>query len=483
MAKPVLVLQMQRMGDLILSFPLMGMLQNIYAGHPLWTVAEEQFFTPLMPMAPQTVFFPPAAAPKLMQQSYRAVINLSHRPDAALIAGSVKAEERFGAYTQQGTTRIEGAWALYRASIVHNNRYNLFHWSDIYLLDHIQGHTIPPCNVNVHAQARGKTIGIFVGASEIEKRPSATHFAHIAKALSHKGYKTLFLGGPQEKALGQEIESLSGLKGASLCGKFSLQQLAHVLQNLALFITPDTGPMHLAAWLNTPVLNLSLGPVNPWETGPRSTHLAQHTLMQPKLSCAGCWQACSPTPPCHAKLSASAVARVAHALIQEQSTGTMQASPKNTAPSFSGIHIYQSTQTEQGLFTLVPSISEQSPPSSRQLLARFWQQWFWLRLHKAAQNNDLVPQKEFQDLAHAYPQLAEKLQLQIVHFGKHLRQELKNTLIHKKCTLTNTFWENFPPYMHPFSSYAYLYLQNKEYSLKAWEEIIGQMEYLYKSTQ
>ncbi|WP_348981287.1 hypothetical protein [Salidesulfovibrio onnuriiensis] len=50
--KPVLVLQMQRMGDLILSFPLFLWLERAFPGHPVWVVAEEGFYKPLMPLAP-----------------------------------------------------------------------------------------------------------------------------------------------------------------------------------------------------------------------------------------------------------------------------------------------------------------------------------------------------------------------------------------------------------------------------------------------
>ncbi len=472
MAKPILVLQMQRMGDLILSFPLMGMLQNIYAGHPLWTVAEEQFFTPLMSMAPQTVFFPPSAASQLMRQSYRAVINLSHRQDAAQIAGSVDAEERFGAYTQGGKNFIGGNWALYRASIVQNNRYNRFHWSDLHFLDHVQSKGIPPWNVNVCANTTGSTVGIFVGASEIEKRPSAAHFAKIAKALSHKGYTTIFLGGPSDVALGQEAERLSGLKGASLCGRFNLQQLAQILQNLALFITPDTGPMHLAAWLNTPILNLSLGPVSPYETGPRSTKHSHHTVVQPALSCAGCWQACAATPPCHAKLSPFHVARIAHALIQKQ--------PLNP---IAGLHIYRTGMDAHGLFTLNRLYHNQEQANSRERIAHFWQAYFWHYLTQDASSTANKAQKAFHTLSAAHPPLAEKLRTGIIALGRDLRSELKNTLIHKKNTLTKDFWRKYPQILHPFSSYAYFYLQNNEYSLSAWENIINHMENLYNTVQ
>ncbi len=480
MGKPILVLQMQRMGDLILSFPLLGILQNIYAGHPIWTVAEEQFFSQLMPVAPKTVFFPPSAAPQLAQQPYKAVINLSHRPDAAILAGNVQAEERYGAYTQNGTTFLGGDWALYRASIVHNNRYNLFHWSDLYLLDHIQNAKIPPWNVTTTPQPRDGTIGIFVGASEPEKRPCAEHFAAIATKLSRKGYKTVFLGGPNDVSFGRKVESLSTLKGASLCGRFSVEQLALVLQSLSLFITPDTGPMHLAAWVNTPTINISLGPVNPWETGPHGNEHTQHYVVQPAISCAGCWQACKNIQHCHQKIRPEHVALVAHTLLQKQKKGT-QVNPLENLP-LRGLHVYRTSQDAQGLYTLLSCKKEISPPTSRALLSHFWKQWFYQRLSQKM-SQEMHIQEAFSTLQSFYPQLAQNLQQGVVYLGKRLRQELKNTLIHKKYTLTSDFWKEFTPVIHPFSSYAYLYLQNNEYALYAWEEIINQLECLYNATQ
>ncbi len=493
MQKPILVLQMQRMGDLILSFPLLGMLQNVYPGHPIWTVAEEQFFSQLMPMAPQTVFFPPTAAHKLVHQSYEAVINLSHRPQAIALAGAVDAKKRYGAHTCENTTYIGGDWALYKASIVHNNKYNLFHWSDLYLLDHVQDRPIPPWNVTTRPQPRDNTIGIFVGASEVEKRPTATHFAKLAKSLCRKGYKTLFLGGPSDIPVGLEAERLSGLKGASLCGKFSVEQLALVLQKLTLFITPDTGPMHLAAWVNTPILNLSLGPVNPWETGPHSSNATTHYVLQPALSCAGCWQACEHVAQCHEKMHPERVAVVAHALIERGRQGQQEqqgqqgrapswqhAWPSLTEQELSGLHLYRATQDTRGLYKLL-SCAPSTVPTSRELTANFWQEWFFTRLQKKTGQESCA--QAFALLAQYYPSLAERMQYSIVQLGQSLRKELKNTLIHKKYTVTEHFWKEFPQVLHPFSSYAHLYLENKEYSLVAWEEIIACMESLYKSTQ
>lgn len=62
-ADPLLVLQLQRMGDLILTFPLLLALKKRWPGHPIWVAAEPQFFQELMPLAPEVVFFPPRIAP------------------------------------------------------------------------------------------------------------------------------------------------------------------------------------------------------------------------------------------------------------------------------------------------------------------------------------------------------------------------------------------------------------------------------------
>ncbi len=476
MQKPVLVLQMQRMGDLILSFPLLGLLQNIYPDRPIWTVAEEVFFSKLMPLAPKTTFFPPSAAAQLRTQAYHTVINLSHREDAMHLAGSVEAEKRYGAYTQNTTTYIHGKWSLYRASIVNNNRYNLFHWSDLYLLDHLGSKKMPPWSFRTSSTPHENTIGIFVGASEKEKHPSAEFFAKLAKNLTRKGYKTLFLGGPQDIPMGQEAEQLSGLKGASLCGKFSIEQLALVLQNLALFITPDTGPMHLASWVNTPILNISLGPVNPWETGPRCSQNPreglQHHIIQPALSCVGCWQACTGISRCHKKLRAENVALIAHMLLQKQPLASKE---------FSDMHVYRAGYDTQGFYDLNPCLQSQEKSSARLLLARFWQKWFYLRLQDQRLMQD-YPIEQFSHFCTHYPVLGQHMRHNILLLGKKLREQLKSTVRHKKHTADADFWKEIPQVLRPLSSYMQFYLQNNEYSLAAWEYILHDMEALYKTT-
>lgn len=70
-AAPNLILQVQRLGDLVLSFPLFSWLAQAEPEHPVWVVAEPEFFNALMPLAPSVVFFPPTAEKELGRQGFR----------------------------------------------------------------------------------------------------------------------------------------------------------------------------------------------------------------------------------------------------------------------------------------------------------------------------------------------------------------------------------------------------------------------------
>jgi hypothetical protein len=68
-------------------------------------------------------------------------------------------------------------------------------------------------------------------------------------------------------------------------GRTNLEELAAVLAGLDLLVTADTGPMHLAAALKTPVLALFFGPAYGPETGPYGPG---HLIYQAAAPCAPC---------------------------------------------------------------------------------------------------------------------------------------------------------------------------------------------------
>jgi heptosyltransferase I len=93
------------------------------------------------------------------------------------------------------------------------------------------------------------------GAGRPEKQ-----WPHFRELASRLGNAALVAWGPGEERLAREI-------GARMAPPTNLRELARLLRDAQLVIGGDTGPLHLAAALGTPVVGL-YGPTNPARNGP-----------------------------------------------------------------------------------------------------------------------------------------------------------------------------------------------------------------------
>ncbi|MDQ3870196.1 MAG: glycosyltransferase family 9 protein [Chloroflexota bacterium] len=94
------------------------------------------------------------------------------------------------------------------------------------------------------------------GASAPSRRYTPEGFAAAARALAMEGWQMLFTGGNGERALVEAIRRQMELPSVSLAGKLSLAELAAVLEAAPVLISNNTGPVHVAAALGTPVVDL-----------------------------------------------------------------------------------------------------------------------------------------------------------------------------------------------------------------------------------
>ena len=69
-----------------------------------------------------------------------------------------------------------------------------------------------------------------------------------------------------------------------LTGKVTLMELAALLKKCAVFVTNDSGPMHIAAAVDTPVVAL-FGPTDPLKTGPYGHG---HVVLSYAVDCRPC---------------------------------------------------------------------------------------------------------------------------------------------------------------------------------------------------
>ena len=113
------------------------------------------------------------------------------------------------------------------------------------------------------------TLGINAGATYgSAKRWYPERFAEVAKEFSDK-YDIIIFGGPNEVEMANEIEN--NLKSwhvqnyTNLAGKTNIQELCSNIGGCSLFITNDSGPMHVAAAYQVPTVAI-FGPTRYKET-------------------------------------------------------------------------------------------------------------------------------------------------------------------------------------------------------------------------
>jgi len=151
----------------------------------------------------------------------------------------------------------------------------------------------PAGNLIIHTSTTkdkksSKTLGINPGASYgIAKRWYPEKFAKIAIELSDK-FDIIIFGGSNEQDFAKEIEKILIKKDIknyrNLAGKTSITELINYISNLDIFITCDSGPMHLAASQKIPTIAI-FGPTNDVETSqwmnPKSIVVKKNLDCQP----------------------------------------------------------------------------------------------------------------------------------------------------------------------------------------------------------
>jgi heptosyltransferase I len=101
------------------------------------------------------------------------------------------------------------------------------------------------------------------------------------------------------------IRSLMQAPSASVAGATSLRELAALYRMASILLTTDSGPMHLAAAVGTPVMAL-FGPTSPERTGPYGHG---HIVIRHGLPCSPCFRKTCDTLECMKTISVDEVFR------------------------------------------------------------------------------------------------------------------------------------------------------------------------------
>ncbi len=160
------------------------------------------------------------------------------------------------------------------------------------------------------------------GATAASRRYPPEGFAEVARALVERGCRVVFTGVWQERELVESIRAAAGAGTVSLAGVLNLEELTALVSLAPLLVSNNTGPVHIAAALGTPVVDiyaLTNPQHTPWMTPQR--------VLTHDVPCKYCYQSMCPAGhhECLRGIPPAAVVQAAEDLMAE------------TAPARSGI--------------------------------------------------------------------------------------------------------------------------------------------------
>ena len=329
MSKQVLIINITRMGDLIQMIPLLSRLEEEWPSVAIDLIVDKEFahVASLIPGIRQVLMFDfqrlmdesrvrardvvalyqdlARWVQPLLQVGYDRVVNLTfNRRSAFLVKCFGCSDERGMTTAQDGSFIVKNSWMKYFVDFHVYRQLNRFNIVDLFALGGSGPGSFHPIRLQVPSQMQewartylkqaGKPdewIGIQVGASDPMKAWRPEYFGQVMAWISQQrqvGF--VLIGTKKEEADVQEAIRCyrqAGGKGI-LCeavAQTTVPQLVALLEQCQLMVSNDTGPMHLAVGVNTPVLNVSVGHVDFWETGPFGPG---HWVVQPDIICGPC---------------------------------------------------------------------------------------------------------------------------------------------------------------------------------------------------
>ena len=146
------------------------------------------------------------------------------------------------------------------------------------------------------------------------KRWPVEKLARLCDLLAQKKIRVVITGEKGDTAEAEKLLLLTKSKPINAAGKTTIMQLAAVIQRCSVFITPDSAPMHLAAFLGIAFIAL-FGPTD------SRRHLqafdARYRIIHKKLKCSPCYKPRCSNIRCMEKITPEEVAAGVLELLKE----------------------------------------------------------------------------------------------------------------------------------------------------------------------
>jgi heptosyltransferase-3 len=98
-------------------------------------------------------------------------------------------------------------------------------------------------------------VGVFPGAGNVSRQWRLARFAEIAERVARNdGLRTLVFLGPEERGRAREMRAAFPARTTTVIERLDIAQLASAVARLSVLVSNDTGPVHVAASVGTPVV-------------------------------------------------------------------------------------------------------------------------------------------------------------------------------------------------------------------------------------
>ncbi len=409
MKKQVAVINITRMGDLFQMTPLLARLEEEWPGVAIDLIVDKEFagVAGLLPGIRQVLAYDfqqlldesrakvrdvvslyqdvAAWAKPLLQIGYDRVINLTFNRRSAFLSGFLASKDTRGmTTTAQGHMLVCNPWMKYFLDFQQHRSLNRFNIVDLFALGGSGPGSFHPVHLPVPSSLEGWGerflkqranpawwVGIQVGASDPIKAWRPASYGRMMALLGARIPVGFVLIGTakEEPAIREAIRVYREVGGtAPICeayGKTTVEELLSLLSCCRLMVTNDTGPMHMAVGLHTQVVNLSVGHVDFWETGPFGV---DHWVIQPDIACGPCgFDTVCPHHACKDRLEPQEVADLCLHLLGK-------ASFPRCSPS---MRVYQGCIDEDQLGGFMLRAGTEKPLEA--WYGRFWRK-FWFEM-------------------------------------------------------------------------------------------------------
>ncbi|MBI3977222.1 MAG: glycosyltransferase family 9 protein [Chloroflexi bacterium] len=184
----------------------------------------------------------------------------------------------------------------------------------------------------------GPRVAVHLGAGFASKcLPVATFAAALEELARRHGAEIVVIGGPEDRNLAEELSTHLRRPLRNLVGRLSLLETAATIEQCHLFVGNDSGPMHLAAAVGTPVVTF-FGPSEPWRYHPYGV---RYRLLERDLSCRPCdhVHCVHGENRCLTQLSPASIVTAAEALLRETLERTAERNRTGDQKEVSGLWV------------------------------------------------------------------------------------------------------------------------------------------------